>query len=95
MRAAPLHSIELMKIRLTYEHLRDTTLEQITTLYQKVRESAETDDMVLLMWVVLVTVLVYTGYSKFAECGRIIGLYKELALLMFMDCILVLTAGGS
>lgn len=78
MRTAPLHSIEVMKIRLTYEHLRDATIEQLTTLYRKIRESAETDDVVLLMWVVLVTVLVYTGYSKFAECGKIIGLYKEL-----------------
>jgi hypothetical protein len=78
MRTAPLHSIEVMKIRLTYGHLRDATREQLTTLYKKIRESAETDDIVLLMWVVLVTVLVYTGYSKFSECGKIIGLYKEL-----------------
>lgn len=78
MRATPIHTIELMKIRLTYERLRDVAIERVTTLYRKILESAETEDMVLFMWVVLVTVLVYTGYSRFAECGKIIGLYKEL-----------------
>ena len=78
MRTAPLHSMELMKIRLAYEHLRDTTIEQVTTLYKTIKKSAETEDIVLLMWLVLVVVLVYTGYSRFAECGKIIGLYKEL-----------------
>ena len=78
MRATPIHTIELMKIRLTFEQLRNAAIERVTALYRKLRESAETDDIVLFMWVVLVTVLVYTGYSRFAECGKIIGLYKEL-----------------
>ena len=78
MKATPIHTIELMKIRATYEQLKNAVVERVTTLYRKIRESAETDNIVLLMWVVLVTVLVYTGYSRFAECGKIIGLFKEL-----------------
>lgn len=78
MKATPIHTIELMKVRLTYEQLRDAAIDRMTTLYKAIRKSAETDDLVLFMWVVLVIALVYTGYSRFAECGKIIGLYKDL-----------------
>ncbi len=77
MKATPIHTIELMKVRLTYEQLRDAAIDRMTTLYKAIRKSAETDDLVLFMWVVLVIALVYTGYSRFAECGKIIGLYKD------------------
>ena len=78
MKAIPIHTVELMKIRLTYEQLRNAALDRITTLYKMIRKSAETEDLVLFMWIVLAIALVYTGYSRFAECGKIIGLYKEL-----------------
>jgi hypothetical protein len=78
MKATPIHTIELMKVRLTYEQLRDAAIDRLATLYKAIRKSAETDDLVLFMWVVLVIALVYTGYSRFAECGKIIGLYKDL-----------------
>ncbi len=78
MKAIPIHTVELMKIRLTYEQLRDAALDRITTLYKMIRKSAETEDLVLFMWIVLTIALVYTGYSRFAECGKIIGLYQEL-----------------
>ncbi len=78
MKATPIHTIELVKIRLTYEQLRDAAIDRITTLYKVMRKSAETEDLVLFLWMVLVIALVYTGYSRFAECGKIIGLYKEL-----------------
>ena len=78
MKSIPIHTIELMKIRLTYKQLKDAAIERITTLYKMIRKSAQTDDLVLFTWIVLVIALVYTGYSRFAECGKIIGLYKEL-----------------
>ncbi len=78
MKAIPIHTVELMRIRLTYEQLRDAAIDRITTLYKVMRKSAETEDLVLFLWMVLVIALVYTGYSRFAECGKIIGLYKEL-----------------
>ena len=78
MKATSIHTIELMKVRLTYEQLRDAAIDRMTTLYRAIRKSAETDDLVLFMWVVLVIALVYTGYSRFAACGKIIGLYKDL-----------------
>ena len=78
MKAIPIHTIELMKVRLIYEQVRDAAINRMATLYKTIRKSAETDDIVLLMWIVLVIALVYTGYSKFAECGKIIVLYKEL-----------------
>ena len=78
MKAIPIHTIELVKVRLIYEQVRDAAINRMATLYKTIRKSAETDDIVLLMWIVLVIALVYTGYSKFAECGKIIGLYKEL-----------------
>lgn len=58
MKAIPIHTIELMKIRLTYEQLRDAAIDRITTLYKMIRKSAEKDDLVLFMWIVLVIVLV-------------------------------------
>ena len=78
MKATPIHTIELMKVRLIYEQLRDAVIDRMAILYKAIRKSAETDDLVLFMWVVLVIALVYTGYSRFAECGKIIGLYKDL-----------------
>ena len=78
MKAAPIHTTELMKVHLTYEQLIDAAIERMTALYKAIRKSAETDDLVLFMWVALVIALVYTGYSRFAECGKIIGLYKDL-----------------
>ena len=78
MKATPIHTIELMKVRLTYEQLRDAAIDRMTALYKAIKKSAETDDLVLIMWVVLVIALVYTGYSRFAECGKIIGLYQDL-----------------
>ena len=78
MKAMPVHSTELLKIRLTCAQLRDAAIDRMAAVFKAIKRSAETDDVVLFMWVVLVIALVYTGYSRFAECGEIIGLYKDL-----------------
>ncbi len=72
------NSTELMRIRLTFENIRETAAERVTALYKNAKEAVTTEDLVLLMWIVLVSFLLYTGYCKFGECGKIIGLYKQL-----------------
>ena len=78
MKSAFFHSTELMRIRLTLETIRETAAERVTDLYKKVKEAVTTEDLVLLVWIVLVSFLLYTGYCKFGECGKIIGWYKQL-----------------
>ena len=78
MKSTLFHSTELMRIRLTFENIRETAAERVTGLYKNAKEAVTTEDLVLLMWIVLVSFLLYTGYCKFGECGKIIGLYKQL-----------------
>lgn len=68
------HSSDHIRGHSVYEYLRT----QVAFFYAKVREIAETEDIVLIFWGVLVVYLVYTGYTKFSQCGEIIGLYKQL-----------------
>ena len=72
------HSIELIKVRLTEEHMLDIVIERITSLYKKVEKTTAPEDVVLFVWIVLVSYLIFTGYCKFGECGKIIGLYQQL-----------------
>ena len=78
MKSTFIHSVELMRVRLTLEDIRGRITEGITSLYKNIKEATATEDVVLFVWIVLVSYLVYTGYCKFCECGKIIGLYKQL-----------------
>jgi hypothetical protein len=78
MKATFNHSIELIRVRLTVEHIRDSVIERTTALYKKVKEATSAEDVVLFVWIVLVSYLLFTGYCKFGECGKIIGLYQQL-----------------
>jgi len=78
MKSTFIQSIELMRVRLTLAHMRDRVTERITALYKNVKEVTAGEDVVLFAWIVLVSYLVYTGYCKFDECGKIIGLYQQL-----------------
>ena len=78
MRSTFFHSTELMRVRLAFEHTLETAAGGIAALYKNVKRAAETEDLVLLVWIVLVAYLLYTGYCQFGECGKIIGLYKQL-----------------
>ena len=68
------HPVQHVKVHSVYEYIK----VQVASIYAKVKELAETDDIVLLFWGVLVIYLVYTGYTKFYQCGEIIGLYKKV-----------------
>ena len=72
------HSIELIKVLLTVEHMRDIVIERITSLYKKVEKTTAPEDVVLFVWIVLVSYLIFTGYCKIGECCKIIGLYQQL-----------------
>ena len=78
MKSTLFHSTELMRVRLAFEQTLETAAEVIVTLYKNVKKAAETEDLVLVVWIVLVAYLLYTGYCQFGECGKIIGLYKQL-----------------
>jgi hypothetical protein len=78
MKSTVFHSTELMKIRLSFEQTLETAAQRVTALYKDIKEAVTTEDLVLLVWIVLVSFLLYTGYCKFCECGKIIGWYKQL-----------------
>ena len=78
MKSTFFHSTELMRIRLAFEHTLETAAERIAALYKNLKKAAETEDLVLLVWIMLVGYLLYTGYCQFDECGKIIGLYRQL-----------------
>ena len=78
MKSTFFHSTELMGIRLSFEYTLETAAERVSALYKDIKEAVATEDMVLLVWIVLVSFLLYTGYCKFGECGKIIGWYKQL-----------------
>lgn len=78
MKSTFIHSVELMRVRLALEDMRGRITEGITSLGKNVKEVTASEDVVLFVWIVLVSYLVYTGYCKFGECGKIIGLYKQL-----------------
>ena len=78
MKSTFFHSTELMKVLLVFEHTLERAAEGIAALYKNLKKAAETDDLVLLVWIALVVYLLYTGYCQFGECGKIIGLYRQL-----------------
>ena len=53
MKGIPIHSIELMKIRLSCEQLRDAAIDEMATVFKALKKSAETEALVLFMWMVL------------------------------------------
>lgn len=78
MKSTFFHSTELMRVCLALEHTLETASKRIAALYKNLKRAAETEDLVLLVWTVLVAYLLYTGYCQFGECGKIIGLYRQL-----------------
>jgi hypothetical protein len=78
MKATFTYSIELIKVRLALTNVVGTITERISSLYKNVKEATAAEDVVLFVWLLLVSFLVYTGYCKFGECGKIISLYQQL-----------------
>ena len=78
MRVTSLNSIEQVKSDSAYENIKNRLSALGTYLYVKGKEIVETEDIVIIVWTFLVVYLVWTGYSRFSECGKIIGLYREL-----------------
>lgn len=77
MRAISIHHGEGVRAHLVYEHIKERALERATTLYRKIKEVCETEDVVVVLWAVLMICLTYTAYVRFSKCGEIIGLYVQ------------------
>ncbi len=78
MRATSVNSIEQVRSPSAYENIRNRLSALGTYLYEKAKGIAETEDIVIILWAIIVVYLVWTGYTRFSECGKIIGLYREL-----------------
>ena len=78
MRATSVNSVDQVRSQSAYENIRNKLSAFGTYLYVKAKEIAETEDIVIILWAFLVVYLVWTGYTRFSECGKIIGLHKEL-----------------
>ena len=78
MRATSANSVEQVRSQSAYETIRTRLSALGTHLYAKAKAITETEDIVLIVWALLVVYLAWTGYSRFSECGKIIGLYREL-----------------
>ena len=78
MRATSVNSVDQVRSQSAYENIRNKLSALGTYLYVKAKEIAETEDIVIILWALIVVYLVWTGYTRFSECGKIIGLYKEL-----------------
>jgi hypothetical protein len=78
MRATSVNSVDQVRSQSAYENIRNKLSALGTYLYVKAKEIAETEDIVIILCALLVVYLVWTGYTRFSECGKIIGLYKEL-----------------
>ena len=78
MRATSVKSVEQVRSQSAYENIRNRLSTLGTDLYATVKGIAETEDIVIILWALLVVYLVWTGYTRFSECGKIIGLYREL-----------------
>ena len=78
MRATSVNSVDQVRSQSAYENIRNKLSALGTFLYVKAKEIAETEDIVIILWALLVVYLVWTGYTRFSECGKMIGLYKEL-----------------
>ena len=78
MRATSVNSVGQVRSQSAYENIRSRLSALGTYLYVKAKAIVETEDIVIIVWAFLVVYLVWTGYSRFCECGKIIGLYKAL-----------------
>jgi hypothetical protein len=78
MRATSANSIEQVRSDSAYENKKNRLSALGTYLYEKGKGIAEAEDIVLIVWALLVVYLVWAGYSRFSDCGKIIGLYKAL-----------------
>jgi len=78
MRATSVNSVDQVRSQSACENIRNKLSALGTYLYVKVKEIAETEDIVIILWALIVVYLVWTGYTRFSECGKIIGLHKEL-----------------
>jgi hypothetical protein len=77
MRTISIHHGEWEKSHLVYAHLKERVSEHLNTLYRRIKASAETEDIVVVLWAVLLVGLTYISYIRFSECGKIIGLYVQ------------------
>lgn len=77
MKALTVQQSEMVRARISLEHIKDRAIENINSLYRKVKEISETEDMVVVLWAILMVCLSYTAYIRFSECGKIIGLYVQ------------------
>jgi len=77
MRSISIHHGEWVRSHLVYEHLKERVEENLTTLYQKIKAAAKTEDMVVVLWMVLLVGLTYVSYVRFSEAGKILGLYIQ------------------
>jgi hypothetical protein len=68
---------EWEKSHLTYEHLKENVAEHVRTLYRSIKALAETEDIVVVLWMVLLVGLSYVSYLRFSECGKILSLYVQ------------------
>ena len=78
MRATSVNSVDQVRSQSAYENIRNKLSALGTYLYVKAKEIAETEDIVIILWALIVVYLVWTGYTRFSECGKIIGIYREL-----------------
>jgi len=77
MRTISIHHGEWERSHLAYEHIKERVAEHLTTLYQKIKAAAKTEDMVVVLWMVLLVGLTYVSYVRFSEAGKILGLYIQ------------------
>ena len=77
MRTISIHHGEWERSHLAHEHIKERVAELLTTLYQKIKASAETADMLGVLWTVMLVGLTYVAYVRFCEAGKILGLYMQ------------------
>lgn len=77
MKALTVQQSEMVRARIYLEHIKEKTIEHITALYRNIKELSETEDIVVVLWAILMIGLSYTAYLRFSECGKIIGLYVQ------------------
>jgi hypothetical protein len=77
MRTISIHHGEWERSHLAHEHIKERVMEHLATLYQKIKALAETEDIVVVLWTVLLVGLSYISYIRFSECGKILGLYIQ------------------
>lgn len=77
MRTISIHHAEWERSHLAYEHIKEKVMDHLNALYQKIKAVAETEDIVVILWVVMLVGLSYISYVRFSECGKILGLYTR------------------